>query len=723
MKKITRILVFVMMLLMVFPMAVSAIVPYESYTYDIDGFSVPSPHAYVPDVLVDSAYITQLNDGLGIPMSGPSDIETDAKGNVYITDKGNNRIVITDSEYRLKLVIDKFVNASGVDDGFKNPSGLFVVDEGENRGLYVCDTSNSRILVFDQDTGMIIREINKPKSTLLVNDKYSPVSCVVDKYGRLYVAANDRTEGIMVMTSEGKLINFIGAPKVTVTAAEALANMLSSKAEELNANIATTFVNLDLDQSSQEFVYGTCVFNAEESQNQIAAITSKDGTYSPTRLLNAKGKDIMKRNGFFLPAGEVDIITEELASSTDIPAGVSVVKDITSGPNGVWSIIDANRCKVYTYDGDGNLLYIFGDIGDQLGNLQKGGAQALTYQGDKILVLDIKSNAFTVYRRTEYGNLLDKAISLQNSSEYDLAIETWEQVLARNNNFDTAYVAIGKALLREGKASEAKEYFKTAYDVENYATAFKEVRSDVMEIWFVPMIVIIAAFFIILSKIFGWVGKVNKEATFKSGRRTFKEEICYGMHIIFHPFDGYWDLKHEQRGSVRASLVYILVTVLAFYYQSIGTGYYQNPQGSFNSIFMSATSIIVPILLWVIGNWCFTTLFDGEGNMKQIFMATSYALFPLPIFVVISTILTNVLVGDEAQIATMLVTVAYVWLAFLLIFGMQIIHNFSAGKNIVMIICTLIGMIFIVFIALLFTTLASKMINFIGTIIDEVSFR
>ena len=33
MKKITRILVFVMMLLMVFPMAASAIVPYESYTY------------------------------------------------------------------------------------------------------------------------------------------------------------------------------------------------------------------------------------------------------------------------------------------------------------------------------------------------------------------------------------------------------------------------------------------------------------------------------------------------------------------------------------------------------------------------------------------------------------------------------------------------------------------------------------------------------------------
>ena len=723
MKKITKILVFVMMLLMVFPMVISAIVPYESYTYDIDGFSVPSPHAYVPDILVDSAYIGELAGGLDVPLASPTDVEADADGNVYITDNGNNRIVVLNDEYRLKYIIKDFVNASGVDDTFNKPSSTFVVDSGAYRGLYVCDTANSRILVFNQDNGELIREINKPKSTLLVDTNYSPVSCVVDKYGRLYVAANDRTEGIMVMTIEGKLINFIGAPKVTVTAAEALLALLSPKAKELQANIATTFVNLDIDQTSNEFVYGTCIFNKEEEQNQIAAITSKDGTYSPTRLLNAKGKDIMKRNGFFLPAGEVDIITEELQSSTSIPAGPSQIRDISSGPNGTWSIIDINRCKVYTYDNDGNLLHIFGDVGDQLGNLTFKFAQSLTYQGTKILVLDINKNAFTVYRRTEYGDLLDEAISLQNSSEYDLAIEKWEEVLARNNNFDTAYVAIGKALHRNGRYSEAIKYFETAFDIENYATTFKEVRKTVMEVWFVPVIFLIVVLFIILGKIFGWVGKVNKNATFKSGRRTLKEELCYGMHVIFHPFDGYWDLKHEQRGSVRASLIYVVLTVLAFYYQSIGTGFYKNPQGGSNSIFMTATSIIVPLLLWVIGNWCFTTLFDGEGNMKHIFMASSYALFPVPLFVIVSTILTNFLVGDEAQIATMLITLAYVWMAFLLVFGMQTIHNFSTGKNIVMILCTLVGMIFIVFIALLFTTLASKMIGFVETIVDEISFR
>ena len=719
MKKIAKILVFVMMLLMVLPMAVSAIVPYETYTYDIDGLSVPSPHAYVPEVYVDSAYMNELSGKLSEPLQEPSDVETDLNGNVYVTDKGTNRIVVLDDEYRLKHEIINFVNFSGVLDTFNKPSSSFVVDEGEYRGLYVCDTGNDRILVFDLDTYVVIREINKPKSTLLVDEGYSPKSCVVDKYGRLYVAAADRYEGVMVMTIDGKLINFIGAPKVSVSAADALKNMLSSAAENLNTNISTTFDSLDLDYVSQEFVYATCTYPADERDNQMQAMMSNDATYSPTRLLNAKGTDIMNRNGFFLPAGEV--ATFMVAEDEDTPTGASTIVDITSGPNGIWSIIDTTRCKVYTYDSDGNLLYIFGDIGDQLGNLDL--ATSITYQGEKLLVLDAKNDSFTVYRKTEYAKLLDEAIELQNLGEYDAAVEKWEDVLARNNNFDTAYVAIGKAYHRSGEYSTAIKYFQNAFDTENYALSYKEVRKEAMEVWFVPIIAIVVFLFIGLGKIFGWVGKVNKAATFKSGRRTLKEELCYGMHVMFHPFDGYWDLKHEQRGSVRSAIIYLVVTVLAFYYQSMGTGYYLNPQGLYNTIFGVAASILLPLLLFVIGNWCFTTLFDGEGSMKMIFISVSYALFPMPFLVVVSTILTNVLVGDEATIATMLVTIGYIWMAFLIIFGMQVIHSFSAGKNVVMILCTLVGMLFIVFVALLFTTLTTKMIGFVTSIVEEISFR
>lgn len=43
-------------------------------------------------------------------------------------------------------------------------------------------------------------------------------------------------------------------------------------------------------------------------------------------------------------------------------------------------------------------------------------------------------------------------------------------------------------------------------------------------------------------------------------------------------------------------------------------------------------SVALPVALWVLANWCLTTLFDGEGTLKDVYIATCYALTPLPLF-------------------------------------------------------------------------------------------
>ena len=717
MKRLVKVTVFVMMLLMLLPVVAMA-APYSTYTYSIDGELLSSPDAYVPDTMVSLV-------SLGVESNGAYlvDIETDADGNVYITDQKLNRIIVADKYYQYKYTIEKFVNSNGVDDTFNTPSSTFVVNEGDMKGLYVCDTSNKRIVVFNLEDGSFNREITEPVTDLMAENSYAPTSCVVDKHGRIFVVSRRTTEGIIVMTSKGEFINFIGAPKVSISAFDALVQKITPSAAELLSYVPTTYKNIDLDAQTEEFVYATIVFEEDDHQAQIEALTTKLSDYSPVRLLNATGVDIMHRNGFFAPAGEVNVElnAKTTGANKNAPKGVSSIVDISSGPNGVWSIIDSKRSKVYTYDKDGNLLHIFGDMGTQLGNITT--ATAISYQGSNIIVLDSTLNTFTTYRRTEYAEILDEAIYYQSQGDYDEAVKKWEEVLARNNNFDSAYVAIGKSLYRDGKYEEAIRYYQNAYDTENYAIAFKDMRKEKMETLLIPMIILIVVVFILIGKVFGYAAKVNKDAQLVVGRKSFKQEFLYGFHLIFHPFDGYWDLKHEKRGSVRASLLIIGLTIVAFYYQSIGTGYYYNPQGTYMSVFMQIASVAIPLLLWVIANWCFTTLFDGEGSFKDIFIASSYALYPLPVFVIVSTILTNVLVGDEGQITSMLVTLAFIWLGFLLVLGMQVTHDYSMGKNIVTVIMTIVGMIFIMFIALLFISLISKMISFVSTIISELSYR
>lgn len=720
MKKLNRILLIALALIMLLPSVISATVPYSTYTYSIDGDVLDSPDAYVPDQLVNSVSL-----GLDVKLKNPSDIESDEAGNLYITDKENNRVVVLDNYYEVKYIIDGFINQHGIDDTFNGPNSSFVVDSGDFKGLYVCDTLNSRLLVFNQDNGEFIREISRPESELFdEKEGYAPVSCVVDKYGRIYVASNVTTQGVIVMTFQGEFINFIGAPKVTISALEALIQMISKSAADQLIFVPTAYNTLDLDKTTGEFVYATIMYSSkEDTDKQQAQLETKETDGSPVRLLNANGADIMNRNGFFAPSGEVAIDDTRVltGSNAGAPTGPSEITDVASGPNGVWSIVDQKRSKIYTYDRDGNLLYIFGDKGSQLGNLTQ--AKAITYQGSNIIVLDVTTNSFTVYRRTEYAELLDEAIQLQNEREYDKAAEKWDEVLARNNNFDTAYVEKGKALYRNGNYEEAQQYFKNAFDVENYATVYKELRKQSMEKLFIPLIIGIIALIWGISLVFKKAGKINKAAATKAGPKTFKEELTFGFHLMFHPFDGFWDLKHEKRGSVRASIIFIVATIVAFIYQSQGQGYYYNPQGTTGSVFGQIFSVLIPFALVIIANWCFTTLFDGEGSLKDIFIAVSYSLFPVPVLVIISTILTNFMVGTEGQITTMIVTVAYIWMGFLMILGLQVTHDYSSGKNILTVIATLVGMVFIMFIAVLFTSLLTKMSTFVTTIISELSYR
>ena len=451
----------------------------------------------------------------------------------------------------------------------------------------------------------------------------------------------------------------------------------------------------------------------------MGAITgkSKDGTYMPVKVLNTNGDEIMKRNGFWPPAGEVDFST----GSTDEITGVSTVTDVAIGEEGTWSIIDAKRQRIYTYDGNGNLLVAFGDIGTMLGNLTS--IEAITYQGTKMLVLDKTSCAITVFKRTEYGNIIVEAIAAENNQDFKLAINKWTEVLKRNSNFDAAYVGIGQAMYREGQYKESLQYFEAAYDTENWSKSFQEIRREAMSKYFLLLILGIVAVIVAFVYISKFINKVNTKAATSGKKKTFGQELAYGFYVIVHPFDGFWDLKHEKRGSVRASLVFIAVTIAAFYYQTIGQGYLLNPEGDYASLWTQVIGVLVPLMLFVLSNWCLTTLFEGEGSFKDIFIACSYSLVPIPMLIVPATIFSNVCTNSEKDIVGFLSTIGFIWLGILIFFGTQITHDYSMGKNIITILGTAVGMVFIMFIALLFSTLVGKMISLVTNIITEIQYR
>jgi hypothetical protein len=229
-----------------------------------------------------------------------------------------------------------------------------------------------------------------------------------------------------------------------------------------------------------------------------------------------------------------------------------------------------------------------------------------------------------------------------------------------------------------------------------------------------------------ISKFFGFAGKVNQRTALKKGKKNIGEEILYAFHVMFHPFDGFWDLKHEKRGSVRAATFWLVMVIIAFVYQSFGTGYIVSGNTGSSvagSAVSQAVGILVPLLLFVTANWCLTTLFDGEGSFKDVYIATCYAAAPLSFLTIAGTVVSNFVTESETGFVSLLTGAAWVWFFLLLFFGIMVTHDYTMGKNILTTLGTIVAMGFIMFLAILFTSLVMDMFSFATSIISEINYR
>lgn len=704
MKKITKIVAFTFVMMMLLaPLCAAASTPYDTYTYDIAGNVLASPDAYVPD-----KEITNFDMNMDTPLSNPQDIFVDKNHNIYISDTGNKRVVVFNPEFIYQWEITKFTNSEGVPDALADPHGLYVTQEK----IYVCDTSKSRIVVFTLD-GEFIETIYSPEADIMGTDTtFRPVSVSVDGAGRMYVVSNQTYSGIFAYDENGEFVSFIGAQKASVSLIVKIRRLLFPNTTN-DEEVTTGYLSCTIDEDG--FVWAT--LNTSQNENTFeSAILGNNEDYAPIKRLNVSGTDVMTRQGFKMPCGE-----QKFLGSSVRGTGVSLLKDIALGPNGMWVVIDSKRSRVYAYDKNGVLLFAFGDTGTQLGNLKN--ATAVTFYDSYIYVLDSSMNSVTTYKRTTYGDTLDNALHNDIIRNYSEAMNDWKQILKYNVNCDSAYVGVGTNLVRNGNYSEALKMYKAASDTKNYSEAYKYVRKAWINkwIWTIPFIVVGLAW--LLVKGMKAAGKMNKAGATKVGKRTFIEEVVFAFHVMAHPFDGFWDLKHEKRGSVRGGIFWLVLAVFAMIYHEVGASWMSNPSKENVNILYTVATVLVPFLLWVVGNWCLTTLFDGEGNFKDIFTATSYSLAPFVILGIPATILTNVLSLDEVAIATLIFTISLIWMVFLIFFGIMTVHGYSMGKNFIITFFSLIAMIFIAFLIMLFSNLVTRMVSFVGEIITELSYR
>lgn len=419
--------------------------PYEAYNYDYWNNIVFSPSAYIPDGSVSGTDI-----GVG-SFSNPQDMCIADDGKVYICDTGKNRIVVLDADMKKSLrVIDSF-ECEGKTETFSAPYGVFVSDKNE---LYIADSENRRIVVLDENA-KFVRYVQNPVSEILEDDYvFTPLKVSVDYADRVYVVAKGMFEGIMVFDENGEFTGFSGTINVKITMAEKIWRKLSTKAQRSGQIlfVPTEFTGIDIDDDG--FVYATNV--------------DSEGTQA-VRRLNPKGEDVIRKGKSGNLGG--DLIIDGAGSYS----GASNIVDVVVREKGMYSILDSRRGRIFTYDHEGNLLYIFGGMGTQAGTFVT--PVAIEAKGDKIYALDASQRSVLVFSTSEYGKLINEAIALRYDGDETQAVEKWENVLKLDANNELANTGIGKAYLTAGDNEKAMKYLKIGMDRTYYSVAFKRYRN------------------------------------------------------------------------------------------------------------------------------------------------------------------------------------------------------------------------------------------------------
>ena len=203
-----------------------------------------------------------------------------------------------------------------------------------------------------------------------------------------------------------------------------------------------------------------------------------------------------------------------------------------------------------------------------------------------------------------------------------------------------------------------------------------------------------------------------------------RDYLLLPLHLLAHPVEGFYEMKHENRGKMGMVILNIFLLWLFYSINKQYSGFVVNDIDlhALDSL-IDFLAIVLLYLLWCTGNWAVTTLTEGEGKFRDIAMAASYSMTPLILALIPATIAGNLVVQNEEAFYFITIWIAIIWFLALMFVGTMSVHNYTPGKTIVTIFLTIAAMLVVIFLILLVATLLQQVFMFLYSIYTELIFR
>lgn len=203
-----------------------------------------------------------------------------------------------------------------------------------------------------------------------------------------------------------------------------------------------------------------------------------------------------------------------------------------------------------------------------------------------------------------------------------------------------------------------------------------------------------------------------------------KEKWAHLLYTVSHPADGYYWIRHQNKGSIAIALLLVILYGIAFSMNRICASFIVNDiEPRAVNLVAELAGVILLYFILCIGNWSVTCLMEGEGRFKDIMIAVGYAMLPMLVTTILATIVSQFVAENEEAFYTILMGIGTAYSVILIIMGIMQIHNFTMGKTLVTLLLTVVAMLILIFLALLVMNFITQVFQFLRGIYTELIFR
>ncbi|MEW9050038.1 MAG: hypothetical protein AB2392_02705 [Neobacillus sp.] len=672
MNKYTR-FTFILAIILVFFTANSPVfaeAPYYTYTSDSEGEIIRTQSAYTP--------MNQLSVINGEKLQMLEHVFVDDQDDIYISDSAHNKVFILDSNltYKNELVSDKFSSVKST----------FVTDEH----IYVVDSMEAKIFIFDKQTLQFIREIAQPESPVF-NEGYtfSPTNIAVDIRGNMYVRSNGSINGLIMLNRDGEFITFFGANPLKVPFLDQIRSVFLTKEQEKKMEKIFPDVPSNIAIDEKGFIY---------------TVTSSIET-NPVKKFNVSGTN-------YFP---------------DEMVGTFTMESVWVGQhNNVYAV--SSDGWIFEYDSKGDLLFLFGgkDFSSSRFGLLNRPISIASNSKDELIVIDQGQNTIQTYQSTKFADTVHQAMGAYQAGEYNKSKDLWEYTLKYNSIFDNAHIGLGDSFLREGDHNRAyEEYVETKYN-KGVSEAFWEIRqgwlknnlSNVFTLLILLMVLVYTYKF--LNRRYSINAILSKRMSIVSKIKVISD-LMYIFTFLKKPLDGLYDIQRENRVAKKSSTVIYMLIIGVFIFQHQFTSSLFMEE---NEYFLYKLSIMIFLfVLWLISNYLVSSITDGEGTFTHVYKGTAYAISPILVIIPLLVIFSNGLTLEQSVFYHLPIQVMFLWILFLMFFMIKDMQNYSVGETLSVVSKTLFTMLIIGLFLFVLYSVGSQLISFMLDVVTEVGKR